>query len=341
MLPPMIEVLTADDQALAKAVDRLRRGLLVAFPTETVYGLGADGRNAEAVASVYRLKSRPKDHPLIVHLPAASAVWHWADRGVQTDRGFEPAAVDELVAALWPGPLTVVLWAASGVSRGLTGGQDTVAVRVPANETALALLGAFGSGVVAPSANRFGMVSPTAAQHVADEFADAGMDLLVLDGGATRLGVESTVIDLTTPSPRLLRPGSLLPTVIETSLGTKLQAAARDTPRTPGSLKQHYAPATPLRLATTDSLAVRPAGAAVIARFPEPQHGSDTRRPPWLLLPADAQGFAHELYAAIRQADGSGAGLILVEEPPSGEEWLAVRDRLERAAAAHVDGGDD
>lgn len=356
----MIEVLPAADESVAVAVDRLRRGGLVAIPTETVYGLAADALNRAAVADVYRLKGRPAVHPLIVHLPAGDDLWAWADREAQATTGLAPDAVDALARALWPGPLTLVLWAGPGVPRVVTGGQDTVALRVPGNDTALALLRAFGGGVVAPSANRFGRVSPTAAAHVAAEFAAADVDLLVLDGGTTRLGMESTVVDLTTTPPRLLRPGSLPLTAIESVLQARVLrpsgraapdapppvAAGAPAPRAPGTLAKHYAPATPLRLAVAERLTSRPTDVAVIARFPEPlvegdqgpaTGGAGEPPAPWLVLPADAQGFAHELYAAVRRLDEVGASMILVEEPPAGDEWLAVRDRLERAAAAHAE----
>lgn len=357
----MIEVLPVADQSVAVAVDRLRQGRLVAFPTETVYGLGADARKLDAIAGVFRVKGRPTDHPLIVHLASAAEVWRWGDARAQARTGLAPDKIDALTSLLWPGPLTLVLWAGSGVPRAVTGGQETVALRVPGNDTALALLGALGGGVVAPSANRFGRVSPTTAAHVAAEFDAADVDLLVLDGGATRLGLESTVIDLTTSVPRLLRPGSLPLAAIESVLGARVMrpveraagdglspvAAGAPAPRAPGTLARHYAPATPLRLATAARLASRPADVAVIARFPDPLAGGDQvpatgsagePRAPWLVLPADAPGFAHELYTAIRRLDQAGVGTILVEEPPVGDEWLAVRDRLARAAAAHTSG---
>lgn len=345
----MIEILPADDRSVTLGVDRLRRGMLVAFPTETVYGLGADAHDLDAVASVYRLKSRPRDHPLIVHLPWAAELWRWADARAQLAHGLDPEVVEAVAHALWPGPLTLVLRAGPAVSRSITGGQDTVALRVPGNDTALALIGAFGDGVVAPSANRFGRVSPTAAAHVAAEFQGDDVDLLVLDGGATRLGLESTVVDLSTRSPRLLRPGSLALAEVERVLGEPVGSAERGAPRAPGTLAHHYAPATPLRLASAEALAARRGDDAVIARFPEPvakqgtrgSQGAEVARAPWLVLPADPQGFAHGLYAAIRRLDEVGASMILVEEPPAGEEWLAVRDRLERAASAHRAGEGD
>ncbi|HET8985363.1 MAG TPA: L-threonylcarbamoyladenylate synthase [Trueperaceae bacterium] len=357
----MIEVLPADDATVAVAVDALRRGRLVAFPTETVYGLGADAMNLDAVASVYGLKGRPTDHPLIVHLPAAADVWRWADVEMQSTRGIAADSIDSLTAQLWPGPLTLVLWARPEVPRAVTGGQDTVALRVPGNDVALDLLRGFGGGVVAPSANRFGRVSPTAAAHVVAEFGGADVDVLVLDGGATRLGLESTVVDLTTSHPRLLRPGSLPLSVVEAIVSGGSQSASpadrrgsgrtrsrgadrAATPRAPGTLAKHYAPATPLRLVATARLASPPADAAVIARFQKPP-GSAVRaggtHAPWVVLPTDAPGFARGLYAAIRELDDAGASVILVEEPPSGDEWLAVRDRLERAAAAHAVGHGD
>jgi L-threonylcarbamoyladenylate synthase len=330
--------------------------------------------NPAAVAAVYGLKGRPADHPLIVHLPSAGDVWRWADAGAQGARGIGPAAVDALTRALWPGPVTLVLWARPEVPRAVTGGQDTVALRVPGNDVALALLRGFGGGVVAPSANRFGRVSPTAAAHVRDEFDGADTDLVVLDGGATTLGLESTVVDLTTREPRLLRPGALPLSAVESRLrvagardpvtapvgsrraeagavagGLTRRAENAAAPRAPGTLAKHYAPATPLRLVPADRLASRGSRAAVIARFEEPTAASDGAGAPasggprarWLRLPADAQGFARGLYAAIRLLDDGGASEILVEEPPSGEEWLAVRDRLERAAAAHAFGTAD
>jgi len=357
MLPPMIELLPVTGDWLSVAVERLRGGGLVAFPTETVYGLGADAADPAAVASVYRLKGRPSDHPLIVHLPAAAAVWSWADASAQARSGLAPDAVDALAGSLWPGPLTLVLWAAPSVPRAVTGGQDTVALRVPGNDTALALLTAFGRGVVAPSANRFGRVSPTQPTHVVDEFEDADGDVLVLEGGATDHGVESSVIDLTSATPRLLRPGALAVADIESVLGMAVErpgwrqgretappGAATTTTRAPGTLAQHYAPATPLRLASAAHLTARPRGSAVIARFADPAETSPEgsreeagpgATAPWIRLPADPAGFAHGLYAAIRHLDAAGADLILVEEPPTGDEWLAVRDRLMRAAAAH------
>lgn len=353
----MCRVLPASASAIQTAAAALQRGELVAFPTETVYGLGADARNDAAVAAVYGLKGRPPTHPLIVHLADASELWRWADRDAQAAHGVAPAAVERLADEVWPGPFTMVVHAADTVSRLVTGGQDTVALRVPADPTARALLTAFAGAVVAPSANRFGKVSPTTAAHVADEFA--GSDLLVLDGGATFWGLESAVIDLTTSAPRLLRPGArpvaALQDLVLRVVGSPLErtgTAARSTgvhveapgggpgagraqataPRAPGTLDQHYAPATPVRFAEPGDLQHVGDDVAVIARTPSPAAAPNRW---WLTLPDDPEGFGKELYAALRTLDGVGARAILVEALPEGDEWLTVRDRLTRAAAAH------
>src|SRR5690606_3552461 len=239
----MARLIDADSSGISEAAAHLRAGGLVAFPTETVYGLGASAQDREAVARVFAAKGRPRQHPLIVHLPDAGALWRWADREAQAERGVDPATVEALAQRFWPGPVTLVLHALPGVDRAVTGGQDTVAVRVPASPVALDLLAAFGGPVVAPSANRFGRVSPTRADHVLAEFA--GEDVLVLDGGPTEHGLESTILDLSGPEPRLLRPGALplerLREVVPVSV------AADGAPRAPGTLARHYAPATPLR----------------------------------------------------------------------------------------------
>ena len=358
MLPlPMTTLLPAGPESITTAAAALARGELVAFPTETVYGLGADATNETAIAQVYRLKGRPSSHPLIVHLPAMDALWRWADRAAQAAKGYDPAAVEALATELWPGPVTFVLRANPDVSPLVTGSQDTVAVRLPGNDTALALLAAFGRAMVAPSANRFGYVSPTTAQHVADEFPG---DLLVLDAGPTELGLESTIVDLSTPRPRLLRPGAMPLARIEAALGVGLAretrppvgdqapaGAERSVPRVPGSLEKHYAPNAPVRLATRERLMSAPAGSGVIARFRAPasaggggaagaagaRQDAGAQEPAWLELPAAARGFGRGLYAALRELDARGVEEILVERPPEGDEWLAVRDRLDRAAA--------
>lgn len=308
------------------AAARLRAGGLVAFPTETVYGLGADAANPDAVARIYAAKGRPSSHPLIVHLASAAALDDWAS-------AVSPAA-RLLAARFWPGPLTLVLPRAARVSDAVTGGQDSVALRVPAHPVALALLEAFGGGIAAPSANRYGRVSPTSAAHVRAELG-AAVDM-VLDGGDCDVGLESTIVACLGEPPRLLRPGGLGRAEIEAVVGP-LAAAGAAAPRVPGTLRSHYAPATPLELVGPAGLADRlralPAGAkvAVLARSgapPQLSHGVGWRR-----MPADAAGYGHDLYAALRALDAAGAGRILVEDVPAGPDWEAVRDRLARAAA--------
>jgi L-threonylcarbamoyladenylate synthase len=317
-------------EAIARAAEVLRAGGLVALPTETVYGLGADASNAEASAKIFAAKGRPADHPLIVHLADAEALTEWA-REI-------PKEAIALARAFWPGPLTMILKKEAEVPDVVTGGQDTVGLRVPDHPVALALLRAFGGGVAAPSANRFGRISPTTAKHVADELGDA-LDM-ILDGGACDVGIESTILDLSRGTPVILRPGAIGPDAIAAVIGRRpLVPSVSDStaPRVSGSLTAHYAPRTSLRLVPAATLenALRTAGArtAVIARRPALPipHGN------WIAAPHDAAGYAHDLYANLRALDASDADLILVEAPPEGEGWDAVHDRLGRAAAGSGD----
>jgi L-threonylcarbamoyladenylate synthase len=314
----------SDPAEIAAAVRILQRGGLVAFPTETVYGLGADASNPAAVARIYAVKGRPASHPLIVHVASAAEAMRWAS-------GF-PEAARRLAAAFWPGPLTLVLPRAERVPGAVTGGQDTVALRVPSHPVALALLSAFGGGIAAPSANRYGKVSPTRAAHVRAEF---GPEIdCVLEGGDCEVGLESTIVSLADGVPRLLRPGGVSREQLEALLGP-LAAAAADTPRVPGSLRSHYAPAAAVELVDAQTLAARARGVrgedrvAVLARSAAPA-GFEGR---WLRMPADPAGYGHDLYAALRGLDAGGAARILVERVPSGPGWEAVEDRLARAAA--------
>lgn len=313
---------------LARAVRLLREGKLVAFPTETVYGLGADAANPEALAKIFAAKGRPADHPLIVHLPDAGHLERWA-RDV-------PEAARRLAAAFWPGPLTLILRKAPGVPELVTGGQDTVGVRIPGHPLALQLLRAFGAGIAAPSANRFGRISPTTAQHVRDELGDRVA--LVLDGGACQVGIESTILDLSATAPRILRPGRVSPSALASVLDAwPVAGTVAGAPRVSGSLEAHYAPTTPLELVTADGLifAVREALArderlGVLSCLARPL--SDERLS-WRQVPTEPDGFARELYAALRELDLAGCSRIVVQAPPASEAWAAINDRLRRAVA--------
>lgn len=307
---------------IERAVAVLRLGGLVAFPTETVYGLGADASNPQAVARIFAAKGRPADHPVIVHLAEAGQLPRWAR--------LVPEAARRLAAAFWPGPLTLILPRAAGVSDAVTGGQDSVGIRVPSHPVAQALLRAFGGGIAAPSANRFGRISPTRAGDVRAELGDA-VDL-VLEGEAPEVGIESAIVDLSGLKPALLRPGMLGAAAIEAVLGEPLAAPGADAPRASGTLAAHYAPRTPLLLVAPEALerALPAEGAAVLARRPAPP-GARVRL--WREAPSDAADYARHLYTNLRELDAAGSGVILVEAAPAGNEWDAVRDRLARAAA--------
>ncbi len=320
---------------IQRAAQLLRQGELVALPTETVYGLGADALNPAAVAKIFAAKGRPSDHPLIVHLADASQIMTWA-REVPKD-------AIALARAFWPGPLTLILKKDEGVPDLVTGGQDTVGLRVPNHPVALELLRAFGSGVAAPSANRFGRISPTTATHVHQELGSRVA--LILDGGACAVGLESTIVDLSRGVPVILRPGAIGADDIARVLGRRprlrgeVEATVEEgaTPRVSGALAAHYAPRTPLELVATDALAAsaRP-GDAVLARCAAPTGLADGVT--WVQAPADPAGYGHDLYARLRSLDESGAARILVEAPPATPEWAAVADRLGRAA---VGSGED
>lgn len=333
----MTRIVPADEDAIAAAVARWHDGLLVAFPTETVYGLGAWARHDGGLRAVYEAKGRPASHPLIVHLPEAGALEGWA-REV-------PKAAWRLAEAFWPGPLTLVLKRAEGVPDLVTGGQTTVALRVPAHPTAHALLRAFGDGIAAPSANRFGHVSPTTAQHVAAEFPS--LDLLVVDGGPCEVGLESTIVDLSADRPRLLRPGGVRLTSVVEVLGEPVEDVSASpaidlgepgpgdaVPRVPGSLERHYAPTTPAFMVGEGDASIASenparAGCAVLARRPAPAGYTG----PWRALPDDPDGYARALYATLRELDDAGHPCILIERVPDDDRWQAVRDRLQRATA--------
>lgn len=321
-----------DPAAVAAAADRLAAGGLVAFATETVYGLGARADDDAAVAGIFAAKGRPADHPLIVHVSAIDDARHFGD--------LSSPVVQRLVDRFWPGPLTVIVPRQPGVGAAAAGGQASVGLRMPSHPVAQALLAAASvrgvRGVAAPSANRFGRVSPTRAAHVADEF---GADLLVLDGGPCDLGIESAIVDCSRAAPALLRPGTLDRAAIQAALGADLQAAGADAPRASGTLEAHYAPNARLRLMDGGMLRTAlgvldggqaPQGLAVYSRSVRQTPRGVVLR----VMPDRAAEVAHELFAVLRDFDAGGARLIWVETPPPDPAWDGVRDRLTRAAAA-------
>ncbi len=317
----------ASPQAIERAADELIQGNLVAFPTETVYGLGADAADPLAVARIYRLKGRPADHPLIVHVLDTDGArdWaHWSDQA------------EVLAKTFWPGPLTLILKRREQACDAACGGQPTIGLRAPAHPLSIALLRAFhqrgGRGVAAPSANRFGRVSPTCAQHVLDDLGDDAP--MILDGGACEVGLESTIVDLSRGGPALLRPGGLSQADIEDVLGQALVQPDRAAPRVSGSLAAHYAPRTPLELVRGEAIDARLS--ALSARGMKVAVWS-RRRPEsscalWRAACADPVEFGHSLYARLRELDRSAADCLLIETVPDEPDWRAVADRLGRAA---------
>ena len=316
---------TVPEAAVVAAADRLRAGEPVAFPTETVYGLGADTFNTAAIERVYALKGRPADNPLIAHVldpeQARRVTAFWDDR------------CELLARDCWPGPLTIVVPRATDVPQIATAGWPSIAVRSPAHPVARRLLELFGGPISAPSANRSGGISPTTAGHVADEFAGHA-DLLVIDGGPCTVGIESTVVDLTGNVPRLLRPGSVGIEQLRAMLGEVVEPEPVQQTQSPGTTLRHYAPQTPTIMVNADELGRRlaqtPASATVLcfdtADVPPPHRA--------ILMPATPEAYAARLYAALREADRSGPERILVVRPPSAEGlWKAVLDRLRRATA--------
>jgi L-threonylcarbamoyladenylate synthase len=317
-----------DARALARAAAAIAAGTLVAFPTETVYGLGARADDDAAVARIYAAKGRPSEHPVIVHVADVAAVAEFA---------LAPGdAAQRLMERFWTGPLTLILPRRPDRGSAASGGQDTIGLRLPSHPVALALLCECARrgvpGLAGPSANRFGRVSPTAAAHVVQEF---GPELLVLEGGVSDVGIESAIVDCSRGPPALLRPGGLDRRELEAVLGEPLAAPGASSPRAAGTLAAHYAPAA--RVVLLDEPALRaalagrvPAGVAVYSRVVFPVPAGVVHR----VMPASASRVAHELFAVLREFDAGGASLIWVERPPAGPEWEGVRDRLQRAAAA-------
>jgi L-threonylcarbamoyladenylate synthase len=312
---------------IPQAADILRAGGLVALPTETVYGLGVNAENLEALARLYAVKGRPTAHPVIVHLSHRDQLGDWAID--------IPEMAHCLAKAFWPGPLTLILKRSSRVPDAVTGGQETVGLRVPNHPMALALLKAFGGGVAAPSANRFGRLSPTSASHVWD---DLGQDVdAILDGGACGVGVESTIVAFQDGQPVILRPGMISFEQIQTVLKLDLtpdMGSASTVSRAPGTLASHYAPCTPLKLLSGNQLnealkTLQPYEQIGVLSFSQP---ANCNAAAWVTLPSSPQAYARLLYAKLRELDVLNLSCIWMEQVPDEDRWAAVRDRLTRAA---------
>lgn len=331
----------ASDALIAEAAQRLADGRLVAFPTETVYGLGADAESPAALAALYAAKGRPTDHPVIVHLAPEADPGYWA--------GAVPPEARRLIEAFWPGPLTLILPRAGHIPPAVSGGQAGIGLRCPSHPVAQALLRAFAplkahghGGVAAPSANKFGQVSPTRAEHVRSEFPELDDDaLMILEGGSSEVGIESTILDVsrlhTGVGPVLLRPGHIGAQALAEVLGVMPHRPDRAAPRVSGSLKAHYAPRTPLRLldrAALLSLDAAGAGGSIAAVVLEEAPGTAPQGVEWVVVPGDPVAYARRLYALLRELDAAGHALIVLQRPPADAAWQGVNDRIGRAAAA-------
>ncbi|HEX3949122.1 MAG TPA: L-threonylcarbamoyladenylate synthase [Steroidobacteraceae bacterium] len=311
------------------AVEALRGGELVVFPTETVYGLGANAADPTAVRKIFEVKGRPPDHPVIVHLDDPRYLHRWVSK--------MPAVADQLAARFWPGPLTLILPKADNVNEIVTGGQDSIGIRVPSHPMAQQLLNAFGGGIAAPSANRYGRLSPTKPEHVRDELGDAVK--VILDGGDSPIGLESTIVSCLDNQARLLRPGFITRTELERVVGP--MAVGGFVPRTPGDRKLHYAPSTPLEIVDSDDLEVR--AGEIVAR--EEKVAVLAMRPPlhtqrhmtWINAGKKPDTYAHNLYNHLRTLDRIGCVRIFAQSLPQDERWAAILDRLQRASGM----GDD
>lgn len=320
-----------DAAAIGRAVEVLRSGGIVALPTETVYGLAADADNEDAVRKLFSAKGRPPDHPVIVHVSGAEAFDAWAAE--------VPDAAHVLARTFWPGPLTLVLRRNARVRDVVTGGQDTVGLRSPAHPWMRAVLAAFGGALAAPSANSFGRISPTTAQHVIDDLGikPRGKVDLILDGGACPLGIESTIVDVCSDTPTLLRPGAITREQLQRAIGRQVTDAGTGAPRASGRLEKHYSPRTPLSVIPVDELAAKLAKPcnlrlAVLAPLNvlENSHADIALA---IAAASDPDDYARLLYSSLHRLDASGADCMLVAAPPDGPRWEAVRDRLQRAEA--------
>ena len=316
----------ASQVEIESAVQALRDGELVAFPTETVYGLGANAQNPAAVRRIFEAKGRPQNHPVIVHLDSPRFLHRWV-REV-------PELANRLAESFWPGPLTMVMPRAPQVSDLITGGQDTIAIRVPAHPMAQQLLTAFGGGIAAPSANRYGRLSPTRAEHVREELGEAVR--VILDGGECPIGLESTIVSFEGEQVRLLRPGSVTAQQLRAVVGELFLGPGGDSPRVPGGTATHYAPTTPMTIVPSGEVDAQADAAssggrriAVLAqRLPLRSHKTVT----WINAGRKPENYARDLYNNLRTLDKAGCQRILVQSVPDGERWEAVRDRLVRAA---------
>jgi L-threonylcarbamoyladenylate synthase len=322
-------VVRATQTEIEEAVEALRSGDLVVFPTETVYGLGANAADSAAVRKIFEVKGRPADHPVIVHLDNPRFLHRWVSD--------MPSVAELLAAKFWPGPLTLILPKAANVNDIVTGGQDSIGIRVPSHPIAQQLLTAFGGGIAAPSANRFGRLSPTKPEHVRDELGDAVQ--VILDGGESPIGLESTIVSCLGNEARLLRPGSITRSQLEKVV--TLASGGPVPPRVSGDRSLHYAPATPLAIVASDDLekyagefVSRQEKVAVLAMRPPLQ---TQRHMTWINAGKKPEAYAHNLYNHLRTLDSAGCARILVQQPPDEERWAAILDRLQRASGMDGD----
>ena len=314
------KVMSISQDEINRAVSCLENGQLVAFPTETVYGLGVDASNREAVKRLYHIKGRPEDHPSIVHLASLEQIYDWASE--------VPELALKLAKNFWPGPMTLILPRQKHVMNEITGGQDTVGIRIPSHPVAQALLKAFGRGVVAPSANRFGKISPTTAQHVHDDLGDDVA--MVLDGGSCPVGVESTIVEFSSVTPKILRPGMLTSSIIGGYLGIPIHTGSGI--KAPGTLSRHYSPtALSVTMNYADLLREHqenPATLAIMSTSPDPCPRDGHT---WIKMPNQPSSYAQKLYAWLRYLDAMRPSKIIVQTVPNEPDWEAITDRIRRA----------
>lgn len=318
------KILPATDAAIQEAAEVLRKGGLIVFPTETVYGLGADAENPVAMRALFAAKGRPADHPVIVHLADAEMVALFAAE--------IPPAAKKLAAAFWPGPMTLILRRGDRISDLVTGGMDTVGLRVPSHPVAQALLKQFGGAIAAPSANRFGRVSPTRAEHVMADLE--GRVDLILDGGACDVGLESTILDLSRGQPAILRPGAVTAEQVAAALEVDVTGSSPDSPRVSGSLPSHYAPKARIEIVAADEIARRAneltaQGQRVAVLSTAPPH---IKNVVWVLTPVTVEELARQLYSLLRRVDELGCEIALISLPKEHGLGAAIADRLRRAA---------